>query len=66
MYQLSKVRWRIALPVMAVLLVGIALIYGVRSWRAHKAKDPLSELGPGVYQPARASYQGETLSLPSR
>ena len=63
MYQLSRVNWRIVLP---ALIVGVLLLGGywtIRLWQNHKAKDPLSNLGPGIYKaPARSGR--ETLPLP--
>ncbi|MBI3882105.1 MAG: helix-turn-helix domain-containing protein [Verrucomicrobia bacterium] len=63
MLKLAMVNWRIALPVLIlVVLVGItALIY--RTVRSHQAADPLSGLGPGLYKPARPG--GDTLPLPT-
>ena len=62
MLQLSKVNWRVALPSLGVALALLVLILGYRAWRGHRAKDPLSNLGPGLYQPQKQS--GDTLPLP--
>jgi cytoskeletal protein RodZ len=64
MYQLSKVNWRMVLPVFVVALVVVAGIWTIRVWRNHESKDPLSNLGPGLYEPATNSAS-TTLPLPS-
>jgi cytoskeletal protein RodZ len=51
MYLLSKINWRIALPVLGVALILLASVYGYRAWTAHKNRDPLADLGSGQYQP---------------
>jgi cytoskeletal protein RodZ len=64
MYQLSKVKWRILLPVMALALLALGVAYGIKEWQASKTRDPLSQLGNGLYQPSRENMQ-ETLPLPA-
>ena len=64
MYQLSKVNWRMVLPVFGVALIVIAGILTIRAWRNHQSKDPLSNLGPGLYEPA-TNAASTTLPLPS-
>jgi cytoskeleton protein RodZ len=61
MLQFSKVNWRVALPSLGLALVVLASIVSYRAWRSHQSRDPLAELGPGLYQPAQP---GETLPLP--
>src|SRR2546425_11206050 len=61
--QLAKVDWRVALPSLGVALALLMAILGYRAWRAHRSKDPLSTLGPGIYQPAE-KQSGDTLPLP--
>jgi cytoskeletal protein RodZ len=61
--QLTKVNWRVALPSLGVALSLLLAILGYRTWRAHRLKDPLVNLGPGVYQPAE-KRSGDTLPLP--
>ena len=61
--QLAKVNWRVALPTLGVALALLLAILGYRAWRAHRSKDPLATLGPGVYQPAE-KQSGDTLPLP--
>jgi len=63
MYQMSRVNWTLVLP---TLIIGVLLVGGywtVRIWRNQKAKDPLTNLGPGTYKPPARSG-GETLPLP--
>ena len=59
--QLSKVNWRTSVVFIAAAALIIGIIWGISSWRHRKAADPLSNLGPGVYQPAQS---GETIPLP--
>ena len=61
MLQLSKVNWRVALPSLGIALALMVVILGYRVWRGHHAKDPLSNLGSGLYQPKQS---GDTLPLP--
>jgi cytoskeletal protein RodZ len=63
MYQLSKVNWRIALPVFAFALLTLIAVYVFRFWSEYKAKDPLRDLGPGLHQPAE-DKTGDTLPIP--
>jgi cytoskeleton protein RodZ len=51
--QLSKVNWRVALPVVGVVLLLLVAAWGYRVYSAHRAKDPLRQLGPGLYQPTQ-------------
>jgi cytoskeleton protein RodZ len=64
MLQLSKVNWRVAMP---VILITAGLLIGLisfRSWSKQPAKDPLSNLEPAMYT-APSSQPGDTLPLPS-
>jgi len=63
MRQLSKVNWRVALPSLgaALALFGLILIY--RAWHGRQAKDPLHNLGPGLYEPP-PRQSTDTLPLP--
>ncbi len=63
MLQLSKVNWRVALPSLGAALALLVLILAYRSWRGHQSRDPLNDLGPGLYQPAQ-KQAGDTLPLP--
>lgn len=64
MFQLSKVNWRIVLPVggAAILLLAIFGIW--RAWSSHKAKDPLADVPAGIYQPQKRT-SGDVLPVPA-
>lgn len=64
MYQLSKLNWRIILPLTALAVLLLLAIFGYRAWRNHKTADPLANLGPGLYQPPQKN-SGELLPLPT-
>lgn len=62
MFQFSKVNWRVVWPILAIALIAFLGIWGIRAWQRYKTKDPLSTLGPGIYQaPVSAP---NTLPLP--
>jgi cytoskeleton protein RodZ len=63
MFRLSKVNWRIILPVLTGVLLVFLGIWGYRAYQSHQAKDPLQNLGPGTYQPIATG--GDTLPLPT-
>ena len=63
MLQLSKVNWRVVLPVLGIGLAAILAIFAYRGWSVYRQRDPLSGLGAGQYQPARPD-PAETLPLP--
>jgi cytoskeletal protein RodZ len=62
MLQLSKVNWRIALPTLALLLLVGGIIVGYRFWTDYQSRDPLANLGPGLYHPPPG---GDLLPLPT-
>jgi cytoskeletal protein RodZ len=64
MFQLSKVNWRIALPILGGLILLLIIISVWRAWSSHKAKDPLADVPPAVYQPQRTN-SGNTLPVPA-
>lgn len=64
MYQLSKLNWRIVLPLLALTIIVLGSVFGYRAWRNHKTADPLVNLGPGLYQSPQKS-PGELLPLPT-
>lgn len=64
MFQLSRVNWRIALPVGGTIILLFAIFWIYRAWNTHKAKDPLADVKPGVYQPQKKN-SGNTLPVPT-
>ena len=63
MFQLSRVNWRIALPLGGGLILFLA-IFGIwRVWSTHKAKDPLADVAPAVYQSQKRT-SGDVLPVP--
>jgi cytoskeletal protein RodZ len=63
-YQLSRVDWRLWLPIVSVLVVAGLAIWIYRAVKTHQAEDPLRDLKPGVYQPARPTG-ADTLPVPA-
>jgi cytoskeletal protein RodZ len=63
MLQLSKVNWRVALPSLGAALLLLVAVLSYRAWRNHQSRDPLANLGPGLYQP-KQKQSGDTLPLP--
>jgi cytoskeletal protein RodZ len=61
MLQFSRLNWRIILPLLAVVGLLLAARWGHRAWQAHRARDPLAGLSPGMYQPPQPA--GDTLPL---
>lgn len=59
--QLSKINWRIALPVGGGVLVCVVLVMAVRAWKTQPTNDPAADLKPALFD-ARSS--GETLPVP--
>jgi cytoskeletal protein RodZ len=64
MLQLSKVNWRVALPLLIVAVVSIGGFLAYRSWRLEKSRDPLRTLGPGLYKPKQLPG-GDMLPVPT-
>lgn len=64
MYQLSKLNWRIVLPLLAVSIILLTSLWIYRLWKSHQSKNPLSNLGPGLYQPGTNKTAGEMLPIP--
>ncbi|MEW6303857.1 MAG: helix-turn-helix domain-containing protein [Verrucomicrobiota bacterium] len=65
MYWLTKVKWRIAAPALLGVAVIAGIIWGVRAYHERKNRNPLSNLGSGMYQPATNAVSGELLPLPT-
>jgi cytoskeletal protein RodZ len=51
MLQLSKVNWRVAAPTLTLAVLVLVSVLAYRTWVEHRARDPLTQLGPGLYQP---------------
>lgn len=64
MLQLSKVNWRVALPVLGVVVAVVLAIFAYRAYASHRQRDPLAGLGPGQHQSAKPD-PAETLPLPN-
>jgi len=60
---LSRLNWRIAVAVVALLLFLVLAVAVIRSRTA--PANPLKDLGPGLYQPPKEKA-GETLPLPPK
>lgn len=63
MLWVSKLNWQLVILVLGCLLVLVLGIWGYRAWQRHQTADPLSGLGPGVFQPAQTNT-GDILPLP--
>ena len=61
---LSRINWRIALPVAGILVTALVTFLGIRAWQERRSRDPLAGIGPGLYQPAQRQ-KGETLPVPA-
>jgi cytoskeletal protein RodZ len=61
MLQLSKVNWTVALPLILLALILLVAVVSYRVYIHTTTRDPLKELGPGLY---KGSAPGETLPLP--
>ncbi len=65
MYQLSRVNWRLTGGAGVVLVVGVATFWAWSAWNHRLREDPLSDLGPGIYQGGtNAAGEGDVLRLP--
>jgi cytoskeletal protein RodZ len=62
MLQFSKINWRLVLPVLVLVVVVVVAVRGYRMWQSYQTRDPLADLGPGLYQPGAS---GDTLPLPT-
>ncbi|MBI3876917.1 MAG: helix-turn-helix domain-containing protein [Verrucomicrobia bacterium] len=63
MLLISTFNWRVLLPLLALGAILLASVWGYTVWRRQKTTDPLSTLGPGLYQPKPGP--GEFLPLPT-
>lgn len=64
MFQLSKVNWRIALPLVGGVILILASVGIFRACNTREAKDPLADVPPAVYQPQKRD-SGNTLPVPT-
>ena len=72
MLQFSKVNWRVALPSLAAVFIILAAVFAYRAWVDYRTRDPLADLGPGLYEtttpasasPVVSSNSVEVLPLP--
>ena len=58
-YALSRVPWKIVVPLVAVLMLVAVFVWGMQWWESYKNRDPLENLPPGYYQsstPLPAEY----------
>lgn len=60
---LSKVNWLWVSIAFVVVISLLAASIGYRAWQTYQARDPLADLGSGLYQPENGS-SGELLPLP--
>ena len=49
-YALSRVPWKIIIPLVAVMMLVGIFVWGMQWWEARKDRDPLENLPAGVYQ----------------
>jgi cytoskeleton protein RodZ len=63
MYHLSRVNWRWVGGLALIALIIGGSYSGWRAWEKRSREDPLSRLGPGLYQPSPIS-EGDLLPLP--
>jgi cytoskeletal protein RodZ len=63
MLMLSRINWRLALPVAVVVIVVVTATWIYRATERARAADPLGGVQPGVYQSTNRTG-GDTLPLP--
>lgn len=61
MLHLSKIKWSVALPLIVLAVILFLGVFGYRMYRERQSRDPLENLGPGLYQPKQS---GEVIPLP--
>ena len=61
--QLSRINWRIALPLLVVGIGALVVIFSYRAWRTAQSRDPLQNLQPGVHQ-SKSNSPGNMLPVP--
>lgn len=60
---LSRINWKLAVPVFVLIFLIAAGILGVQFWRHHQTRDPLADLGKGEYS-GKQALPIEHLPLP--
>jgi len=65
MFQVARLGWRKALFVLAVIAGLLVSFWAYRWWQPRTAKDPLADMGPGLYRPP-ANTSAEVLPLPGK
>ncbi len=63
MLRLSRIPWKVVLPVTAIVLVVVVATWIYQARERALVRDPLSGIPPAVYQPPDAG--GDTLPLPA-
>lgn len=63
LFWLSRIKWRKAGWVLAVLAIIALIVLAVAAWRRDQTADPLRDLKPALYQPPPDSG-GDTLPVP--
>ena len=63
-YLLSQLNWKVVLPLVGIAILLICVVLGVKAYQNAQAEDPLSDLGPGLYQ-ADESLGGAVAPLPT-
>ena len=61
MLHLTKIKWSVALPLILLALILFVSVFGYRLYRERQTRDPLKDLGPGLYQPKTS---GEVIPFP--
>ncbi|MBM3837517.1 MAG: hypothetical protein FJ398_06070 [Verrucomicrobia bacterium] len=59
----SKLNWQLVIVLFGGALILALGFWSYRAWQRYQTADPLSGLGPGLYQPPRTNV-GEVLPLP--
>lgn len=63
MLRLSRLKWQLVLPALLLLSAIIIFIWISRTPSPAKPKDPVANIGPGLYKPGEIG--GDTLPLPT-
>lgn len=63
LFFLSRIPWKIVLPLLILVLLMAMVVWAVRRHADHKNTETVPDLGPGLYQGPKKS-SGQTLPLP--